>query len=199
MNSFYKKFSTAQNRFLCLVVCCFTGVTQAALPPDFQNEKDLADIIAYIKSNHEVLSDLRVIDLAELTVYYGDSCRIQFARKVVKREADWVGPAEPIEFKAKDCTDDVAESDEMLVPEEKVRGGVIISAEVDDIACYLQIKDDAGKVHEELASFDLCEDKNLLNKPSEFIYERTSVMAASCDENPECDDTEMVWLIAEVK
>ena len=199
MKSAYKKSSVAQYRFFCLVFCCFTSLAQAALPPDFQNEKDLADIIAYIKSDHEVLSDLRVIDLAELAVYYGDSCRIQFARKVVKREAGWVGPKEPIEFKAKDCVDDVAEIDEIPVPKDKVRGGVVVSVEADDIACYLQIKGDAGKVHDELASYDLCEDESLLNKPSEFIYQRTSVPAASCGENPECEDTEMVWLIAEIK
>ena len=199
MKRFFKKFSTAQNRILCLLLCCFTGVTQSALPPDFQNEKDLADIIAYIKSNHEVLSDLRVIDLAELAVYYGDSCRIQFARKVVKREAGWVGPAEPIEFKAKDCMDGMAESEDLPVPEDKVRGGVIVSVEEDGVACILQIKDETGMVHDELASFDLCEDESLLNKPSEFIYERTSVILASCEGNPECDDTEMIWLIADVK
>jgi len=178
----------------------FTGITQAALPPDFQNEKDLADIISYIKSNHEVLSDLRVIDLAELSVYYGESCRIQFARKVVKREAGWIGPAEPVEFKAKDCMDDLEEAGEKaLLPEGKVAHGIIISVDAGDTACYLQIKDDTGKMHDELAIFDFCEDKNLLNKPREFIYERARVMATTCGGDPECSDTEFIWLIADIR
>jgi len=199
MKNLKKSFSTNRNRLLCFVLYLLTSISHAALPPDFQNEKDLADILTYIKSNHEVLSDLRVIDLAELTVYYGESCRIQFARKVVKREVGWVGPAEPVEFKAKDCMDDQEASGEKLVPEDKIAHGVIVSVEAGDTACFLQIKDDTGKMHDELASFDLCEDKTLLNKPSEFVYERISVMAASCDGDTECSDTEFVWFIADIK
>ena len=192
------KTSLKKLSIFCSMLCCFMSASQAAIPSDFQNEKDLGEIVSYIKSNHEVLSSLSVIDLAELAVYYGDNCRVQFARKTVEREAGWVGPAEPIEFKAKECLDGKSNSSQKL-PKEKVQYGVIVSAEAGDTACYLQIKDDSGEVHDELAGFDLCEDQTLLNKPSEFIYERTSVMAASCEGDPDCKDTESVWLITEIK
>ena len=199
MKHIEKIFNVSKFKFSCLALCFFTGSAGAALPPDYQNEKDLLAIVSYIKSDHEVLSSLRLIDLPELTVYYGDSCRVQFARKLVKRDAGWVGPAEPIEFKAKECADDVANADEQVAPGNKVRHGVILSAEVADTACYLQIKDEKGMAHEELASFSLCEDETLLNKPSDFIYERTHVMAVSCEGDLECTDSEQIWLITQVK
>jgi hypothetical protein len=190
-----KRIIFAKEIFFATVLLLAVSTVQAALPPDFQNEKDLADVVSYIKSDHEVLSNLRVIDIAEMTVYYGDSCRVQFARKAVEREAGWVGPAEPLEFKSKECADTNVASVAPFVPEGKVASGVIVSAVEGDIACYLQIKDDSGMMHDEMASSDLCEAPALLNQPSEFDYERANVMAASCEGNPECTDTDVVWLI----
>jgi hypothetical protein len=180
------------------VMLITVSATQAALPPDFQNEKDLADVVSYIKSDHEVLSNLRVIDIAEKTVYYGDSCRVQFARKVVEREEGWVGPAEPLEFKSKECADTNIAQMKPFVPEGKVGRGVIFSAVVGDTACYLQIKDESGMTHDEMASFGLCEEPELLHQPSEFAYERANVIAASCEGSPECTETDEVWLIVVV-
>ena len=173
-------------------------VAHAALPPDFQNDKDLADIVAYVKADHEVLSGLKVIDLSELTVYYGENCRVRFARKVVERKAGWVGPAEPIEFQSKECPQDGTDS-VATVPEGKVKSGIIVSAEAGDTACYLVIKDDEGKMHDEMAIFDLCDDTTLINKPAGFSYERSNVMAASCEGNPECVETKVVWLVAQAR
>lgn len=199
MNILTKRVIFAKKALLSFVILLCFSATQAALPPDFQNEKDLADVVSYIKSDHEVLSNLRVIDIAEMTVYYGDSCRVQFARKIVEREAGWVGPAEPLEFKSKECADTNTASVDPFVPEGKVASGLIISAVAGDTACYLQIKDDSGMMHDEMASFDLCEAPELLNQPSEFSYERANVMAASCEGNPECTESDEVWLIVASK
>ena len=190
-----KRIIFAKEILFSLVMLLSVSATQAALPPDFQNEKDLADVVSYIKSDHEVLSNLRVIDIAEMTVYYGDSCRVQFARKVVEREAGWVGPAEPLEFKSKECAEINVASAEPFVPEGKVGSGIIVSAVAGDTACYLQIKDESEMMHDEMASFDLCEAPELLNQPSEFAYESANVMAASCEGRAECTDTDEVWLI----
>ncbi|MGB1309932.1 MAG: hypothetical protein ACPG47_01920 [Leucothrix sp.] len=199
MKKLKKDFNAYRNRFFCFLLCFFASSSQAAIPSDFQNEKDLAEIVSYIKSHYEVLSDLRVIDLAELTVYYGDSCRLQFVRKVVKREAGWVGPAEPIEFKSKECMDDVVKTDQQDVPKDKVAHGVIVAVVKEEGAatCSLHIKDEAGKVHNELAIAQLCSDQTALDKPYEFIYEQTNVVDSCGD--PDCADAESVWLIAEVK
>lgn len=58
MKLFKKHFKSNKTRLIFLVLCLLTSLSQAAPPPDFQNEKDLADIVSYIKSDHEVLTRL---------------------------------------------------------------------------------------------------------------------------------------------
>jgi len=81
----------------------FAGISHAALPPQHQNEKDLAVIMEYISANPEVLSGLQAIDLASMSVYYGDGCSARFARQFVDRPAGWTGPAAPLEFIEASC------------------------------------------------------------------------------------------------
>ena len=47
-----------------------TGISHAALPPQYQNEKDLDVIIVYIKANPEVLSGLQAIDLGSISFVF---------------------------------------------------------------------------------------------------------------------------------
>lgn len=79
------------------------GFAQAALPPQYQNEKDLTVMMDYVKAHPEVMSSLHAIDLNYYTVYYGEGCSVLFEREQVERPEGWVGPAAPLVFKAKQC------------------------------------------------------------------------------------------------
>ena len=91
---------------VALVCFLWVGLAQAALPPKFQNEKDLDVMLSYVKTHPDVLSSLQAIDLGILTIYYGDGCSAEFTRKVVDRPAGWVGPAEPLVLKKNFCPEE---------------------------------------------------------------------------------------------
>ena len=70
-----------------------------ALPPRYQNVKDLAVMVEFIETYPLVAAQLKSIDLSQFTVYFGDDGEAKFGRKAIKRERGWVGPAAPLEFK----------------------------------------------------------------------------------------------------
>ena len=78
----------------------------AALPPEYQNEKDLDAMVAYIKHHPKVAATLKSIDLLEYSIYFGNECRAQFHRKPLNKPKGWVGPASPLEFKSTNCPGD---------------------------------------------------------------------------------------------
>jgi hypothetical protein len=90
MSSFAALLLTAQASF-------------AALPPRYQNAKDLDVMVGFIKSHERVLSTLKSIDFEHYVIVYQNDCKAVFARKHVDRSAGWVGPAEPLEFESATC------------------------------------------------------------------------------------------------
>jgi len=113
----------------------FTGISHAALPPQHQNEKDLAVIMKYISANPEVLSGLQAIDLASMSVYYGDGCSARFARQFVDRPAGWTGPAAPLEFIEASCPEPMG-----MLSEADDIGGITDRA---TSACDMEVKEEA--------------------------------------------------------
>ncbi len=75
----------------------------AALPPAYQNEKDLEVMMNYIRQHPTVASTLTSLDLLKYTIYFGDDCEVVFHRKVPNKPSDWEGPAGPLEFKSANC------------------------------------------------------------------------------------------------
>jgi len=75
--------------------------------------------------------------------------------------------------------------------------GTITSLEAGDVACYVEFSHD-GMAHEAMASFDICEQTHLLHKKVSLSYSRQKVLADSCEGNPDCSQTETVWLIDEM-
>ena len=75
----------------------------AALPPRYQNIKDLDVMVDYIKEHPEVASTLKSIDFLEYTIYFGNGCKVVFGRKLTTKPTGWVGPADPLEFKKSNC------------------------------------------------------------------------------------------------
>ena len=78
----------------------------AALPPKYQNAKDLDVMVKYIKKNEKVLERLRYIDFQNHVIYYGRKRKAVFGRKKLYRPPGLVGPAVPLEFKRTICSPD---------------------------------------------------------------------------------------------
>ncbi|QUS61495.1 hypothetical protein [Synechocystis sp. PCC 7338] len=78
----------------------------AALTPQYQNIKDLEVMVNYIKKSPNVAATLKSIDLENQTINYGQDCRIGFERKPSTKPPGWVGPAEPLQFKAVNCLEE---------------------------------------------------------------------------------------------
>jgi hypothetical protein len=85
-----------------LIIGLMTSIAVAALPPRYQNAKDLDVMTDYIKQHDHIIAQLKSIDFRNYIVYYGD-CRAIFGRKAIHRPAGMVGPAAPLEFKREIC------------------------------------------------------------------------------------------------
>lgn len=76
--------------------------------------------------------------------------------------------------------------------------GVLNAAQAGDVACYLTLTTDDGP-QELMATFDVCPEPDtehpLVGQTVTVTFERGSVMAASCEGNPDCPDSEEVDLV----
>jgi hypothetical protein len=68
-----------------------------------------------------------------------------------------------------------------------------------DTACYITLENARGKRSEEMASFELCEKTQLIGQRVRLKRERSAVMAASCQGDPECKKTQTVNLIVKAE
>lgn len=81
----------------------FAAASDAALPPQYQNAKDLDAMVAYVKQRPRVMSSLKSLDLQNYTVQFGNNCQIVFGRASTPKPPGWAGPADPLEFKSSTC------------------------------------------------------------------------------------------------
>ena len=72
----------------------------AALPPRYQNQRDLDALLDFIQAHPEVLEQLRRIDLEHHEIHYGDRCVASFTRGEVPPIP---GPAPPLRFDRSTC------------------------------------------------------------------------------------------------
>lgn len=68
-----------------------------------------------------------------------------------------------------------------------------------DRACYVYLNDTKGRPFDEMALFEICDQKDLIGKRVRLSYKRDTVIAYSCQGNPECKDSENVVLIDSMK
>lgn len=71
----------------------------------------------------------------------------------------------------------------------------ITAMQAGDVACYVTLTDAAGATREEMAAFEICEQTGLVGTPVTIRTEMGNVMAASCQGDPDCPDSESVRLI----
>jgi hypothetical protein len=80
--------------------------------------------------------------------------------------------------------------------ERKMTQGKLLSAESGDVACYLQLEDLDGEPFSEMAEFEVCEAADaLIGRDLQLGYRLGSVMAQSCQGNPDCTDSDEVALV----
>jgi hypothetical protein len=77
--------------------------------------------------------------------------------------------------------------------------GTITSINAGDTACYLKLEDDRGATFEEMARFELCEQRALLGKRVALTYVQQTVMSPDCQGDPACRKTRTVALISAAK
>lgn len=75
----------------------------SALPPRYQNEKDLNVMVEFVKSHAIVMNGLSSIDFDAKIVHYNQKCKIYFKRKSAIHPKGWVGPAETLVFDRASC------------------------------------------------------------------------------------------------
>ena len=77
--------------------------------------------------------------------------------------------------------------------------GTIQSLNSGDRACYVEIVDDQGEQSTEFADFEICQQQDLIGHRVQLTYASSEIMAASCQGNPECIETETVMLITKAE
>ena len=80
----------------------------------------------------------------------------------------------------------------------KRTSGVLTRLQSGDVACYLTLKDKKGTEFTEMAIFEICELQKMVGKRVLLGYRIESVIADSCQGNPECQDTRKVALVSEI-
>ena len=91
-----------------------------------------------------------------------------------------------------------AEPDTTLPPTVTVAGqtvprrAYVTAVEAGDRACYLTLRTDDGGATTVYGDFSLCESDGLMNRRIQIEYAPETILAASCDGDPECLETEMV-------
>jgi len=87
--------------------------------------------------------------------------------------------------------------DTVTVGQETKRAfGTITSLNAGDTACYLKLKDDRGTAFEEMARFEICEQRALLGKRVALTYVQQPVMSPDCQGDPACRKTRTVVLVS---
>ena len=78
--------------------------------------------------------------------------------------------------------------------------GTVTKLEAGDVACYVSLKDDQGVAFDELADFEVCEQKpSIKGKRVALSYALGKVMADSCQGDPGCKKTRTVAMVSSAK
>ncbi len=93
--------------FLTLILL-FGSVANSALPPVYQNAKDLTVMVNFIENNEEAMEGLKEIDFRAKRIRwesYTGECTAVFTREYVDHgPGGWVGPAEPLVHEITNCS-----------------------------------------------------------------------------------------------
>jgi hypothetical protein len=111
----------------------------------------------------------------------------------------WIGPllAVPLGLA---CAMSAAAQDTVTVGNETKRAfGTVTSLNAGDTACHVKLRDDRGATFEEMAQFEICEQRALIGKRVALTYVQQSVMSPACQGDPACRKTIRVVLVGSAK
>ncbi len=84
--------------------------------------------------------------------------------------------------------------------ETKPAVATITALQAGDVACYLTLRDEAGKTSEEMAEFEVCETQaELRGRRARLTWTIGNVLADECQGSPDCGKTKRVALVASAK
>ena len=86
-----------------------------------------------------------------------------------------------------------------LAAQDKKTVGTLLSMQAGDVACYLTLRDESGQTFRELAGFDICEEKALIDTRVRLTYMESRVIADECAGNPDCTKTRPVMLVVSAR
>lgn len=81
----------------------------------------------------------------------------------------------------------------------KAMSGTITSLEEGDRGCYVEFTDDNGETQTELATFEVCEQTDVIDEKVTFSYTKQDVLAADCAGDPDCGRSDTVWMISDIE
>ena len=73
--------------------------------------------------------------------------------------------------------------------------GVALDIESGDRACYLTVRDDGGAATTVMADYSVCDSNAILDRRVYLEYAPSNVIAASCEGDPDCLETETVAMV----
>ena len=78
--------------------------------------------------------------------------------------------------------------------------GVVTDIQSGDVSCYIVLRTDGGATETVHADYSVCDSNRIIDRRVQVEYVENDVMAASCEGDPTCLDTETVALavVAEV-
>ena len=81
-------------------------------------------------------------------------------------------------------------------PAPRPERGTLLSAQAGDVACYLEIRDEAGKSQSWMADFELCEAAEArIGGRFALTWKAGDILHPGCQGNPDCGRSQRVMLI----
>ena len=77
--------------------------------------------------------------------------------------------------------------------------GTVTSLQTGDIACYITLKDDKGATFREMADFEICEQRSLVNRRVALTYAQRRVQSPECQGDESCKKSITVALVTQAR
>lgn len=87
-----------------------------------------------------------------------------------------------------------AAQDDAAMPET----ALLTDLEQGDVSCYLALTPEDSEPVYVSAAFELCEQTDLIGSAVRLVYEEASVLAASCEGDMDCGESDIVMLAVEM-
>ena len=77
--------------------------------------------------------------------------------------------------------------------------GIVLETQAGDTACYVRVRDEAGRTRSWMAGFEVCEANLRAGRRYRFTWETGNVLHPDCQGNMDCGRSLRVWLISRAR